>query len=279
MTDSRPTATPIGDDDLQAFIDGRLGGDRLVAIEAHLAANPEMAAQIARDRQQRDGLRAALQATFTEPLPPRLRISQIRAARRQRMLRQLCMAAALGFVLLAGATGGWLARGALMPASQPAAGGANAVVALGFTRDALAAYRIFVVEKRHAVEVDADQETHLIAWLSKRLGRPLQAPMLDAFGFHLMGGRLLPATEADDAAIAAAQFMYEGEDGRRMTLYVRAGSGAETAFRFQQSGDAATFAWIDQGFGFALTAATDRAALLPIAEAVYHAYEATAGGG
>jgi anti-sigma factor RsiW len=43
----------------------------------------------------------------------------------------------------------------------------------------------------------------------------------------------------------------------------------ETAFRFQQDGDAATFAWIDQGFGFAVTATATRDELLPIAEAVY----------
>ena len=52
-------------------------------------------------------------------------------------------------------------------------------------------------------------------------------------------------------------------------LYVRAADGTETAFRFQQEGDAATFAWIDQGFGFAVTATAGRDELLPIAEAIY----------
>jgi anti-sigma factor RsiW len=125
-----------------------------------------------------------------------------------------------------------------------------------------------VSEMRHPVEVGAAEEEHLVKWLSKRLGRALQAPKLDAFGFHLMGGRLLPA---DD--VAAAQFMYEHEDGRRLTLYLRVGEGEETAFRFQQMGETATFAWVDQGCGFALTAAADRAQLLPIAEAVYRSYD------
>lgn len=264
--------TPIGDDDLQAYLDGRLDGDRRAAVETYLTANPETAAKLARDREIFEGLRAALQAKFAEPLPPHLRMAEIRFARRHRSLRQLRLAAALGFVLLAGLLGGWVARGTLAPSAGSASTGS--VAGLGFTRDALAAYRTYVVEKRHAVEVDASQETHLVTWLSKRLGRPLHAPALDAYGFHLMGGRLLPALDtADDGSVAAAQFMYESEDGRRMTLYVRAGSGAETAFRFQESGDTATFAWIDQGFGFALTAPTDRAKLLPIAEAIYQAYE------
>lgn len=40
--------------------------------------------------------------------------------------------------------------------------------------------------------------------------------------------------------------MYEDEAGRRLTLYVQAARGTETAFRFQKEGDAATFAWIDE---------------------------------
>ena len=48
--------------------------------------------------------------------------------------------------------------------------------------------------------------------------------------------------------------------------------GSETAFRFQRDGDAATFAWIDQGFGFAVTAPATREELLPIAEAVYRRF-------
>ena len=67
----------------------------------------------------------------------------------------------------------------------------------------------------------------------------------------------------------AAQLMYEDEAGRRLTLYVQAARGTETAFRFQKDGDAATFAWIDQGFGFAVTGVARRDELLPIAEAVY----------
>ena len=68
---------------------------------------------------------------------------------------------------------------------------------------------------------------------------------------------------------AAAQLMYEDTAGTRLTLYVQAADGTQTAFRFQKEGDAATFAWIDQGFGFAVTATASREELLPIAEAIY----------
>jgi anti-sigma factor RsiW len=135
---------------------------------------------------------------------------------------------------------------------------------MSVAQGAVSAYRTFVVEVAHPVEVGVSQEAHLLQWLSKRLGRKLLAPDLTAFGYRLMGGRLLPAGSA-----AAAQLMYEDTSGKRLTVYVRAAEGEETAFRFRQEGDAATFAWIDQGFGFAVTAMTGRDELLPIAEAIY----------
>ena len=124
--------------------------------------------------------------------------------------------------------------------------------------NASAAYRIFVVEAAHPVEVEAAQQEHLLRWLSKRLGRQLTAPDLSKFGYRLMGGRLLPA-----GGVAAAQLMYDDAKGNRLTLYVQAEHGTETAFRFRQEGDTGTFVWIDGGFGFAVTAMASRDELLP----------------
>jgi len=247
--------TPIGEDDLQAFIDGRLAADRLAAVEAWLADHPQRARDIGQERAQREALRAALAMKAAEPIPARLRIASIRASRRSRLslaLRNL--AAGLALVAL-GAGGGWLARGDTQSVPAPAT---------QVTRDAVAAHRIFAVEVAHPVEVTAREEAHLLRWLSKRLGRQLAAPDLAEFGFHLVGGRLLPA-EAD----AAAQLMYENEGGQRLTVYVRAGAPGETAFRFWQDGAVASFVWLDQGYGFAVSAEAGRDQLLPIAEAVY----------
>jgi anti-sigma factor RsiW len=266
--------TLIGEDDLQAYIDGRLAPERSTLVEAYLAQHPEIRESVAREAEQREMLRTALAAKFNEPVPMRLRLASIEATLRAERQQRLRIAAAFLGIAFLGAGGGWFARGLQqgpgIAAAQP----------LTFTSDAVAAYRIFAVEKRHAVEVPASDEQHLMTWLSKRVGRPLQAPNLDRFGFKLMGGRLLPTTESSTTGpISAAQFMYEREDGRRLTLYVRAGSGAETAFRFSDEAGAATFAWIDRGFGFALTAAATRAELLPIAEDVYQAYETASSSG
>lgn len=250
----------IGEDELQAFIDDRLDGERRAAVEAHLALHPEIRERVALERRQRAMLRGQLEAKFAEPVPARLRIASIRAGQRGQWMGRMRPIAAAVAIFVVGAASGWFASG-LAPASAPVA--PTTSIAQGAT----AAFRTFVVEVAHPVEVGAAQEAHLLQWLGKRLGRPLAAPDLSRFGYKLMGGRLLPAGSA-----AAAQLMYDDASGRRLTVYVRAASGTETAFRFQQEGDASTFAWIDQGFGFAVTAVASRDELLPIAEAVYQRF-------
>jgi anti-sigma factor RsiW len=128
-------------------------------------------------------------------------------------------------------------------------------------------------EVRHPVEVGADQETHLVAWLSKRLGTNVRVPKLDGSGFSLVGGRLLPG-EARPATGPApvAQFMYQTPNGRRLTLYVRteATTNRETAFRYALEGNVGVFYWIDRNVGYALSSADlNREELLAVANSVY----------
>lgn len=253
-----PAAT--GDDALQAFIDGRLDPATHDRIANALAADPAGAAEVAADRALGAALRQELAEIGDAPIPARLRLDRLRARRRKQQRGRLRLIAASLALLATGTISGWLA-GRAAPAPTP---GAVMTVASG----ASAAYRTFVVEIVHPVEVDTSREAHLLQWLSKRLGRPLAAPDLTRFGYRLMGGRLLPGRDS-----AAAQLMYDDASGRRLTLYVEASRGAQTAFRFRQDGDAGTFAWIDQGFGFAVTGPIGRDELLPIAEAVYQRFE------
>jgi anti-sigma factor RsiW len=248
---------PPGEDELQAYVDERLDGPRRAAVEAHLARTPELRDRVQAERRNRASLRSQLQDKADEPIPTRLRIANIQAARRARLGRRAGLAAAASAIFVVGVAAGWLAN-----EQRPSI--AMSAPTTSIAQGATAAYRTFVVEVAHPVEVGAAQEAHLLQWLSKRLGRKLAAPDLTPFGYHLIGGRLLPGGSG-----AAAQLMYEDPTGRRLTLYVRAADGTETAFRFQKDGDAATFAWIDQGFGFAVTAMASREELLPIAEAIY----------
>jgi len=132
------------------------------------------------------------------------------------------------------------------------------------------AHVVYASEVRHPVEVDATQQEHLVKWLSKRLGIDLKVPVLAREGFELLGGRLLPGNEGP-----VAQFMYQDQSGKRLTLYVtRPHKGdALTAFRFAQEGPVSVFYWMDSECGYALSGELDRPALAKVATAVYRQLE------
>jgi anti-sigma factor RsiW len=136
-----------------------------------------------------------------------------------------------------------------------------------FVKRAAMAHATYSPEVRHPVEVGADQEQHLVTWLSKRLGAQVRAPKLEAIGYSLVGGRLLPG---DNGPVA--HFMYQTEKGRRITLYVRtdAAENRETAFRYAAEGNVKVFYWIDRKLGYAISSADiAKDDLLKIANAVY----------
>jgi anti-sigma factor RsiW len=189
-------------------------------------------------------------------VPARLRIANIQSARRRKLRGAALRIAASLFLFAAGGAAGWV----LHSAQQPP----QAELAL-LTADALAAHRTFVVEVRHPVEVEAAQQAHLVQWLSRRLGRELVAPDLARLGYQLIGGRLLPAESGP-----AAQLMYEAAGGQRLTLYLRTEPHQDrTAFRFVDANGVGAFYWVDNGFGYAVSAAADRQTLLHVAELVY----------
>lgn len=146
-----------------------------------------------------------------------------------------------------------------------------------FVQQAAVAHAVYQPEQRHPVEVAATQQDHLVQWLSKRLARPLTVPQLQAQGFELMGGRLLPGGSG-----ARAQFMYQNAAGARITLYLgaldRSGEASAvqaTAFQFHDEGAVSSFYWADQGFGYALSGELPRPALQALATAVYRQINAT----
>lgn len=180
---------PVDESDLQAWVDGRLTAERAEAVEAYFAARPEQRELWSQYAEQREALRMAFAAPAAEPIPRRLRLAQLMASRRRRHRRQLMEIALAVALLILGGIGGWTARDVL----PGLASSGSAQLASTVFDDAIAAHRTFSVETRHPVEVGANEERHLVQWLSKRLGHRLIAPDLGALGFLLMGGRLLSA--------------------------------------------------------------------------------------
>jgi anti-sigma factor RsiW len=241
----------ISENDLHAYVDGELDPARTAGVEAHLAADHEAAQRVAAWRRQKEALHALFDPVLAEPVPTRL-LERPRA--RPPLLR---MAAVVAWLAVGGAAG-WALRG-MGPAPAPHA--------VPLAHQAAVAHAVYVPEVKHPVEVGADQEQHLVAWLSKRLGAQVKAPRLNELGYNLVGGRLLPAAEGP-----AAQFMYQDAEGRRVTLYVRTGAreNQETAFRYARESGVSVFYWVEGSLGYALSADLEKGELLRVAQAVYH---------
>jgi anti-sigma factor RsiW len=247
---------PVTEDELHAFVDGELPADRKEAVTAWLAAHPDQAALVATWRAQAESIRARYGAVANEQVPARLMIDQIieRGRGGRRSWAAMAAAAAVVAFLVGGATG-WIAHGA----SAAKLTGFDA-----FTADALDAYRLYVVEVRHPVEVPGSERPHMTQWLSKRVGTELRVPDLQTIGLKLVGGRLLPGPTG-----AAAFYMYEGPSGERYTIYCAKAAAAETALRFKGGDSSAAFYWVDDKVAYVVSGPADRDALEKVTKSVY----------
>jgi len=251
------TRGPIAEDDLHAAADDRLPPGRAEAVRRNLAEDPLAAEQVAFYRRLNEGLHRLYDPLLAEPVPPGLRERLAENRVRRRVLLGLGRAAAVAALLVAGAAGGWLARDRLGADGQ----GLEAEL----PRLAADAHLVYAVEVRHPVEVGAEQEAHLVQWLTKRLGAEVRAPSLLDKGYRLIGGRLLPAGDG-----VAGQFMYEDTAGTRLTLFLAAGGDrSDTAFRFVEENGVSVFYWRDGDLGYALSAELPRDRLLAICNEVY----------
>jgi anti-sigma factor RsiW len=247
----------VSEADLQAYADGRLPEERRAAIAAWLAAHPEDAERIENYRRVAEELRSTYQGVLDEPVPERLE----RALHPSHARRIAFVAALVALGAGLGGIAGWQLH-AMRLLGAPSTDGA-AVLA----RRAAVAHATYSPEVRHPVEVGADQEAHLVAWLSKRLGTQLRAPKLESVGYSLVGGRLLPGENGP-----VAHFMYQCNRGTRVTLYVRSdmGSNRSTAFRYAREGNVGVFYWVDSKLGYALSSADiSKEDLLDVANAAY----------
>ena len=248
--------SPVTEEELHAYVDGELPADRQEAVAAWLATHAEHAALVAAWRAQADSIRARYGAVAGEPVPERLKLDQVIKRDRAGGRSWAAMAAAAAIAAFVfGGTAGWMARGA----SAAAPTGFDT-----FTADALDAYKLYVVEVRHPVEVPGSERAHMTQWLSKRLGSDLRVPDLQSIGLKLVGGRLLPG-----ATGAAAFYMYEGPSGERFTIYCAKASEAETALRYKSEDNAAAFYWVDGKVGYVVSGPADRERLEKITKTVY----------
>ncbi|PTM39598.1 anti-sigma factor [Bosea sp. 124] len=231
-------AGPIGDDDIQAYIDGRLEPDRQREVEAFLASEPELKGRAEQYRVDTRALRAAAQRRPPEPIPASSRLSEIRK-RRAVLTRSRYRQLAAGFCLFA--VGG--VAGAVLFRQEPVR-----VAARPQMTDAVVAFRAFAGEAGQAVEFPAAQAAVLRQMISQHLRHEIAVPDLSGIGLAFRGGRLLTSDEGP-----GGMFVYVDPTGERIAVYVKTlASAREAALSSRQDGDVTAYFWFTGELGYAV---------------------------
>ncbi|NQU60290.1 MAG: anti-sigma factor [Rhodospirillales bacterium] len=248
----------LDDMQLHAYVDGELDDEARTAVEAWLADHAEDASRVRAYQAQSEALHDLYDDVLNEPLPPSLHAALAEPSTGSTFAPAPWKRIAAGLVIFfMGGFGGWFANDYGKAGNQSRG---------AFVEQAVGAHAVYVSEVRHPVEVGADQEAHLMKWLTNRLGHTVKAPNMADAGFSLVGGRLLP-----DGGQPAAQFMYEDKQGRRVTLYVRVEAGADTSFRSLEKGKMSAFYWVDSPLAYALIGNVPKDVLLGLARMAYEA--------
>jgi anti-sigma factor RsiW len=246
---------------LGAFVDGELPHDTHAAMHARLDTDEQAADRVDAYRAQKAALQALSHAGDDAAAPAWLVLRRRDPWWQRAGIAAAWAVAGAGFTVAAASMlPHWLPQGSAQDGTQVASAMNTATDGENFARRADVAYAVYSPEVRHPVEVGAADEAHLVAWLSKRLGRPLSIPPLGEYGYTLVGGRLLPG-----AAGPAAQFMYQNAAGERLTLYVSDSGRERDAVHLLRDGSRRTFYWSTDRMGYALSGPDSEGRLRKIA--------------
>ena len=252
------TGRDFSERDIHMALDGELPAEDRMAFDFWLNANPEMAARSARYAADGEALRAAFAGVLSEPVPARLAETLLgRTAGRRAPPSPWWLAAAAVLLLAAGGASGYLAGSA--------GSGAGDTASDQLAEEAIAAHVVYAAEQRHAVEVPASDRDHMETWLSSRVGLKLVPPDLAPDGFHLVGGRLLPA-----GSHKAAMLLYEDAAGDRLSVFVTAESAARGSGTYAEMADGPRAVyWLDKGYGCAVVGVLPSGRLNAVAASAY----------
>lgn len=249
---TRAPVSPIGLDELSAYVDGELPRDRRAAVDEHLAKDADNAARVALYRRHDDDLRQALaplaEAGLTRSLEAAL--SQD-ASRRRRSHLRIAAAAAL-LLVVAGAAGWWYH-----------AERARALVVAGLVHRAAVAHLSYMA----APASDGAAPALLTERLRRIVGRGAAPPDLAEMGYEWAGGALLGPETAP-----ALLLVYRNGAGDVVSCYYDSEpSAGETQYRVTQSGAITIVYRLDEGVGYAVVGAATPDVLTRIAEMSYRA--------
>jgi len=262
----------IQEDDLHAYVDNQLSEEKRQAVEELMRNDPNIAEQIIQWQAQNKAIKNYFNQENFADIPNQLNIDKLQAkskakskpitqnkpdATQSHNNRWYYSMAASLFLMIGSGLMGWFSHDLLQTAPQ------NSPL---FSDMAISAYEVFSVEVLHPVEVKANKKDHLVKWLSKRINHPIKLPELENYGFKLLGGRLLSMQEGR----AAAQFMFENEQGKRITWLVsKSPAYKDHAFFFKNEKNVNSYYWMDSNVAYSVSGKMDRDNLHKLSQGIY----------
>ena len=247
----------VSEDELHAFVDGRLGEWRRTAVLTHLARHPDALARLARYAVHRDELRRRVEAAdLPGDDPATLRLQREladRLGRRSPAVVRLRHAAAIALLLGAG----WWSNTLYHRYLQ--------IRVPYVVAEAAQAHQVFGEDHDRPVELAAAARAEMVAWFTRQLGEPVDIPSLHAIGLRLVGGRLLAGGDGP-----VAQLIYEDRGGHRLTLALSSepvDAGPEIEIVAVPGGLTAGY-WRDGELAYAVVAETSEQELVAIASEI-----------
>ena len=191
-----------GEDELHAYVDGRLDPERRREIEKQLDADPTRREEVLAWQRDAQQLRAALGDEVDDN--PRLDPARVRANMHARRRSRTMMAIALFACMAFGVIGGWQIRAAFDFKMPPP------------MSDALLAYRMFSAEDALKPDLESRDPAAMQAWLDKTFASAPRLPELAAAGFHPVGARLIACIDGPGAMV-----LYRDDQGNAISFFIR----------------------------------------------------------
>ncbi|KXO72935.1 anti-sigma factor family protein [Brucella anthropi] len=247
------TSKPITEDDLHAYVDGRLDETRSAEVLAYLDKHPDLAGRFTSYSSQRGLLRTTFDPVADEPVPTQLNLRHMIVTRRERRVSALRVAAAAAVLLAVGGSGGWFMRDMMAPQNE-------GVVALA--REASDSFATYAADRVRPVEVRSNNKLELVDWATERMGRKPVLPDLSKSGYRLMGGRVVSTPHG-----AGLMLMYDNDQGTRLVMLTRPMAVDQTRTMTPHSqGKVDGWAWASNGMGYSLVGSLPSEALHPLAD-------------
>lgn len=251
------------ENDLLAYVDNQLDEPQRLWVERYLAQHPAVADRVAGWQADTQRLRVALTGNEAQPTasyrrPHHLQPQVIRRQIQSRRQVRWALAFTLLFSLGGGGIAGWQFKDMAMRSH-----------ALPM-EDAVNAYQLFSQDKPPVLDRVADNSGDMDNWLSRYFINGAMPPNLEAYGFTLVGGRLM-ATDAGPAAL----IVYQDAQEVRVAYYIRPLGQQGLKSGKRRAGSLLAQYWSDNKYNYAMVSPVNNSRAQSVQNAIA-AYTAAA---